>query len=250
MNKTFHRQSGSALAVVVVVLIVALIGALGYITYNNINNKDGKDTQNSSVTDSEHASAKTKEFKAKDAHVTFSYPENWTVKETPSIDSTAEWYVTDIKVLNENGETVAILATGGQFGGACDETAPRLAASTIVSDSVSIKGVENARFGYTIIEENGKAGVTFGLGNSKNNVIKAGDESVQCPGMAINYRYIFESEAEVLHGITFGLWYGQQRTDDPNTYKTFASVDDAKKYAQSDEFTQVKAMITSLKISQ
>lgn len=249
MIKNSQNQIGSAHIVIIVILVLAIIGALGFVVYRNFISKD---TQSNNVpvsknNDQREALPVTKEFRSQRHNITFKYPSSWTVVENIQVDSPPDWYGSDVKIKNEKNEIVAMLSTGGQFGGTCDDSMPLIPTSTIIKDNLELKGVVPVNFGYTIVET-GKEnfGVAFGLGEDK---ILTGNESVRCPGISINYRYIFNSENTSIGGMTFGLWYGESPSaDNPNTYRKFKSFSEAQSFSQSDEFKKIESTIKSLNI--
>jgi hypothetical protein len=250
MINNSQRQTGSALVIIIIILAILAVASVGYVFYQNFIGKDKQSTQATNSTDNsdqqKNASPK-KEFHSQEHNITFDYPSGWSVVEEVQEGNTSEWYASSVKVLNDKGETVALLSTGGQIGGLCDENAPFVSTSTIIKDSLELKGIGHINFGYTIVESSKDSyGVAFGL---LKDDLALGDNSVQCPGMSINYRYYLSSQNTALGGVGFGLWYAEsQNADDPNKHQIFKSFDEAKTYSQSDEFKQVKSTIESLSI--
>jgi hypothetical protein len=244
-----QKQQGNALVVVVIILTVAIIGALGYVLYQNFIPKGEQTNTTTNQTPNQQETVPlTKEFQSQVHNITFSYPIDWSVVEEVR-SNTDEWYASTVKVLNAQGKVVTALITGWEIGGTCSDEEPLLAVSTITKDPLELKGIGQTNFGYTIVETSKENyGVAFGLSDDR---LQLGDSSVRCPHMSINYRYYIKSTNQVLGGITFGLWYADvQREGDTNTYRMFNSLPDAKNYAQSEEFVQIKEMIETLRIGQ
>jgi Tfp pilus assembly major pilin PilA len=241
------KQQGNALiATLIVVLVVGILGIVGYLFYQNVMTKNGDSNTPITSTQQENTLT-TQEFRSSDHDITFSYPENWSVVEEVQEGNTADWYASSVKVLNAEGKMVAGLSTGGQIGGLCGEDAPDVSISTIIKDSLDLKGIGHTNFGYTIVATNSNNyGVAFGL---LKDDLPYGDSAVKCPGMSVNYRYYITSDTKSLGGMTFGLGYAEAQQDgDPNAHRLFESSEEAKAYSQSDEFKQVKTMIESLSI--
>jgi len=243
------KQQGNALAVtVIVILAIGILGTLAFLFHQNfiVKNDTVDKTSQPAPTERENTPL-TKEFRSKDHNIAFNYPEDWSVAEQVEDGNTAEWYASVVKVLDAQGKETAHLATGGQIGGLCSEDAPLIPISTIIKDPLELKGIGKTNFGYTIIETAANNyGIAFGL---LKDDLPFGNDSVKCPGMSVNYRYYVTSETKALGGITFGLWYAEaQQEGDPSAHQIFKSLDEAKAYAQSDEFKKIMEMIKSLSI--
>jgi len=250
MIKNPQTQQGSAHVVIIVILVVALIGALGFVFWQNFIKKDEVTQSTQSQTSTQQdVSPATKEFKSQEHNITFSYPGDWSVVESVDSGNTSEWYASRVSILNTQGKDVSYFSTGGQIGGLCGEDAPKVPIVTITKDPLELKGIGHTNFGYTIVETaTDNYGIAFGL--VKDN-LALGNDLVQCPTMSVNYRYYITSETKALGGMMFGLWYAEaQQEGDPSAHQIFASLDEAKAYAQSDEFKQIKKMIESLKIGE
>lgn len=247
-----NKQQGNALSVTIIIIIaVSILGVLGFLFYQNFMVKKDTVEESSQQLKPEQEviiPAPLKEYRSKSHNISFSYPDDWSLIEQVDEWNTDNWYVSSVKVLNVQGKEVASLGTGGQIGGLCSEDAPLIPVSTIIKDSINIEGISKANFGYTIIQgAPDNYGVAFGL---MNDDLILGDTSERCPHMSVNYKYYIRSKDEALGGIAFGIWYGEPQVDNPNTYLAFSSFDEAKAYAQSDEFKQIKSMIGSLRIGE
>ncbi len=249
MIQNSNKQQGNALLIILItILAIAILGTLGYLFYQNFVVKDKQSEASASNETQQEVTSVTKEFKSQEHGITFNYPEGWSVTEEQQEGNTADWYASSINIVNAEGVSVAGLNTGGQLGGLCDDEAPLISTSTIIKDPLDLKGVGKTNFGYTIVETStDNYGIAFGLAKDD---LPSGDKAVQCPGMSVNYRYNISSNTQALGGITFGRWYTEtQSTDNMNTHRTFKSFEEAKAYAQSDEFKQIKKMIESLSIN-
>ena len=238
------KQQGHAGLTVIIIIMLIILGVLGYLFYKNMLPKE-QQVGIDRAGESSQKAAETKEFRSKEHDITFHYPSDWTVEETFDDGNTAEWYASTVKVFDANHKELAMLGTGGQYGGACDENAaPFINISTIIKDPLDLEGVGKTNFGYTIVklgEDNYR--IAFGLAK---DVIAFGDSSVQCPAMAVNYNYIASSNLQVLGGIMFGQWYNEG--DNGVKHQSFTTLGEAKAYAKSDEFGKIKTMISSLAI--
>ena len=253
MTKNSLRQTGSAHIIIIVVLVVAVIGLLGFVFWQNLNKEEQSNTAPVQNSSQQEESVSTKEFKSQAHDITFSYPANWSVVESVESDSTPQWYVSYVEVLNAQGKVVSSLSTGGEIGGLCAEDSPLVPISTITKDSFELKGIGSTNFGYTIVETaTDNYGIAFGLlenDEPHDNDLQLGDDLVRCPGMSVNYHYYIKSNNAALGGMIVGLWYAEsQQEGDPKTHQIFKSLDEATAYAQSDEFKQIKKMINSLSI--
>ncbi len=242
-----EKSHGSAHAIIIICLVVALIGALGVLFYQNFIEK--KDASNTVATSSSSAGSQSpsgttvslKEFTSNKNLIQFFYPTSWSVKETIFTDQ-ADWYSSAIVIKDTEGKLVAELGTGGQFGGACDQDSPYANATTLENESASVKGVQDAHYGATIIaNEDGTYEVYYGLNNGE---LMVGTQKVQCPEMAVGYKYIVKANNSAIGSVTFGSW----NADSSEKLGTFSSYDAAKAYLSSDEMKQVKVMIASLTI--
>ena len=253
MIKNSLRQSGNAHVIIIIILVVAVVGLLGFVFWQNFIKNGQSDTALVQDTSQQETVSTTKEFKSQDHDITFSYPADWSVVERVETDNTPQWYVSYVDVLNAQGKVVSSLSTGGQIGGLCAEDSALVPISTIMKDPLELKGVGSTSFGYTIVETStNNYGIAFGLVENDephDNDLQLGDDSVRCPGMSVNYRYYIKSNNAALGGMTVGLWYAEaQREGDTKTHQIFKSSDEAKAYAESDEFKHVKKMIKSLSI--
>jgi len=253
MIKNSLKQTGSAHVVIIVILAVAVLGLLGFVFWQNFIVKDDQsDTVKTQDSLQQEVEPSTKEFQSRDHNITFKYPADWSVVEDVSADNTSEWYATRVDILNSEGKIVATLSTGGQIGGACSDDAPLIPTFTTIKDSLEVQGIGATGFGYTVVENAAdNYGIAFGLledAESHDNDLQLGNDLVRCPGMSINYHYIVTSGDPALGGIIFGSWYAEAQQDDLNARDSFTSLEDAKAYAQTDEFKQIEKTIKSLSI--
>lgn len=248
MVKYSQRKSGSAHIVIIIILIFVIVGALGFVFWKSFIKKDivTQSTQ-TQIVSQQDTTPSTKVFQSQDHDIKFSYPSGWSVVEDVDASNTTDWYVSSITVLNAEGSVVSSLGTGGQIGGLCSEDAPQVPIVTITKDPLELHGIGHTNFGYTIVETaKDNYGAAFGL---MKDDLPLGNDQVQCPNMSVNYRYYFSSDDKALGGMTFGAWYTETQLEGkPYVHHIFKSSDEAKAYAQSDEFKQIKKMIESLSI--
>lgn len=242
-------EKGNVIELVVIgVLVLTVVGLLVW-RFVGSNQTQTKTEQSSSEQSTESATAQAgtqaslKQFTSSKYLIRFNYPSSWSVKEVVNED-TADWYQSVVTVKNASGTTVAQLGTSGQFGGACTDDQPWQEATTVSDKATVIKGLETAHYGYTIVKGTDNSyGITYGLNNGE---LPVGVQKVQCPGMAVGYKYIVHSKTDPVGSMTFGSW----RVTEDAEVKTFTSFDEAKLYATSDEMKQVEVMIASLSIGE
>ena len=252
--KTPRRRT--ALVITLVVLGLVIIAAMVFVFLQKGMPQEATqspDTSNVSQSEDTEVSMEdqTKVFRTAQHNISFTHPAGWAVSETVSENSTPEWYATSVDIKNAMGQVIATLATGGQFGGLCSDDAPLINIYPRTDKPVIIPGIGETNFGSIIVERStSDYGIAFGLaqlplGNEKT--------AVRCPGMAVNYKFITKQSANLaLGGITFGTWYAEDISGQstPVRFKSFPSLDAAQSYLTSDEFTQLRTMITSLKVGE
>ena len=250
MNMSGTQRGSAVHIIIIVVLATLLVGLVGFVFWQNfIVQKDMPAVVETPVAAPEGTSELTtlKEFRTKQHDISFQYPQDWTVEELVDEGSTDMLYISSTQIKNAQGKLVAQLSLGGGVGGACDDEAPFIATSTFIKDELTVPGIGPTNFGYTAVDlgVDSKYGVTYGLADSD---LPFGDVSVQCPGMAVNYKYIVETANKPAVGsLIFGRWNNGANDD---TGVTFSSKADAEAYAKTEEFLQIKAMIESLKIGE
>jgi len=251
--KTPRRRT--ALVITLVVLGLLIIAGIVYVFLQKgmPQATQSPSPQNTSQTEGTDVpmEERTKQFRTAQHTITFTHPAGWAVSESVSENSTPEWYATTVDIKNAMGQVIATLATGGQFGGLCSDEAPLVNIFPRTDKPVVIPGIGETNFGSIIVERStSDYGIAFGLAQ-----LPLGTEAsaVRCPGMAVNYKFITKhSTNPALGGITFGTWYAENIEGQNSSirYKSFPSLDAAQNYLSSDEFVQLRAMITSLKIGE
>jgi len=241
-------QIGSIHVVVTICLVLALLTALGWIFWQNFLQKADTQSHKDMTTKTQTSQAKDKPvirtttFTSSKHLLRFDYPTGWLAKENITTDE-SDWYASSTTISNNNGMTLASLGTGGEFGGACDPASPSYTATTIDDTPLQLKGLQAVHYGYTIIEGTNKQyDIFYGLNDGS---LPKGTTQVQCPGIAIGYKYIVHvtSENKAISTVTFGSWGIAE-----GSQKSFNSIDEAKAYASSDDMQQVKTMVSSLSI--
>lgn len=249
--KTRHYEKGSAVTItLVILLIVGIAAALGYVAYGKFMAPKADEVTPSVTQDV----TTLKTFKTEKKGISFQYPADWTVSETVNDGSTDDYYQTLVTVKNSSGKTLAQLGTNGQVGGTCPADSPYQAIETTIKNSVELGKFKAAAFGYTIVQRTDDTyGATFGLvKNSSDMPISVGSASVQCPSMSVNYQYMIQSvDSSALGSVQFGLWYTELLNGSASGGigdLSFATLDEAKAYAETTEFQQVQAMIESIAV--
>lgn len=245
-----YKSTGSAHVIIIVCLVVALVGTLGVVFYQNVIQKRAASEQATSTSTTQSSSNTTDgtsvsltQFTSHKYLIRFNYPSSWSVSELVSEDQ-ADWYASVVTVKNDKGLTVAQLGTGGQFGGACDPSAPTITATTIIDNSVSAKGITTAHYGYTIVKsEDGTYVTYYGLNKAD---LPTGTQEVQCAGMSVGYHYITTVPSSPVGAITFGSWAASSDF----THPSFKTLEEAKANASSAEMKQVQDMISSISVGE
>ncbi len=241
-------QKGSTYVVVIICIVAALIAALAFILLQNFvlkpaDNTASKNTSTATDTKTTDTQESLAMFTSSKYQISFSYPKNWTVTENVTIDDTS-MYGSEVSVKNGDGVIVAALRTANQLGGACGDTATAaLATKTTIDDSLSIKGISSAHYGYTISKnENGKYKVLYyGLNNGS---VPVGDVDDPCLGMDIGFKYVVQAANTLLGSVTFGSW----AVSSDFTSTEFSTLKEAEDHATSADMKQVESMIKSLSI--
>ena len=144
---------------------------------------------------------------------------------------------------------------GGQVGGTCDPEAEenKTTIFTTFSDAVTIPGFTGTQpyFTYIAVErKDGTYGIAYGL---SNKVYQVGQAPAACVGMSVNYSFLNSLKDSPMGNLMFGVWYENDPSKTDTTYGTvkntsFDNLDDAKAYADSEEFGKIASVIKSLKL--
>jgi hypothetical protein len=233
MNKN-NKQSGSANLVIVIMVVVAIVGALVYACYQKFSSnsrEENKATSNSIDSSSKEGSYKT--YTTDKYNVSFQYPSDWSVSGGRVGDDSQYQY--DASVKNSAGNTVAQFQINIPGGGVCDtpsqyftiESEPTSLSILAYRDSVRIN--TTATFSFNVIKDSdGTYGAHFGLTDLNGGLV--------CEN-AFNYYIATNIDGLDLLGFANNII----------ETKKFSSIDDARKYAKSDEYAKIKKMIMSLK---
>lgn len=244
-----QKQSGFAhLIIITVILAIGLIGTLGYVYYQNFIAKKADDTSkapavntngknNDVTTKSEVVTYKT--YTTDKYNISFKYPSSWSIEEKKYGDDS--FYVRNVEMKNAEGVTIANFAVGMQLGGTCEVqsnyTIIDSEATKFQSDAYTSNGsriTKSAALSFTVIEnEDGGYGVHYGLSDQYTEL--------GATGKVCGNTFYYNIHPK-LEGI-FGLSFGDSVT---GGLKQFSSINDAKKYIDSDEYKAIKKMILSL----
>lgn len=249
MNKQKY-QSGFAHLAIIIVLIVALLGTLGFVYYQNfVAKKDDQTTKTATSSSNKDTSAKIvatnyKTYTDNVFNASFQYPENWTVSSVDVPMTDYPHWNRSVEVKNEKGLVISklILGVSGLGGSCADENGNARTTKYSVLDSTvsSIKAKESVAVNFVIGPSNNsqKGDYVAYLGMS-DTYTNNGDYQV-----CVFYN-LFESSIETGNGdgylIDFGSGYSYA------IY--FATIDDAKKYMQSDEYKEIKKMLLSFNLN-
>ena len=183
-------------------------------------------------------------FTSDDAKVSFDYPAVWSVS-TPA--GAAGSGAVDVDVANEDAVVVASLHFGpsGGLGGACQGPVPYEVLDTV---EVNLpyqpsKGSVTPRFAFRALQEANHVTASYGLTSTL-----AGQGGTTCMfynvvnGPAESPMYSFADAFQVTVG-------GSEEAPNRKGAKTFPSMDAARAYMQTPEYSNAKRMITSLKIT-
>jgi hypothetical protein len=163
-------------------------------------------------------------------NISFKYPSSWSIDEKKSGDDSI-YYHRNVEIKNSDGEVVAHFVVGMQLGGGCNTPS-----SYTVIDSVETKfqSYKPTSLSFTVIEnEGGGYGVHYGLSDEYTAL---GATGKVCSN---TFYYSFSPRKNDIPGISFG-------DSVTGGLKRFSTIDDAKKYVNSDEYKEIKKMILSL----
>ena len=252
MNKQKY-QSGFAHLAIIIVLIVALLGTLGFVYYQNfVAKKDDQTTKTATSSSNKDTSAKIvatnyKTYTDSEFNASFQYPEKWTVGSVNIPLADDPHWNRGVEVKNESGEIVAELILGvSGLGGTCaDENGnPVLSNFTVLDSSPStIKAKMPISMFYIVSgadDRHNEVGyqATYGLSDT---YITNKDYQV------CMFYNLFDSNIDNGQGSNYLISFGN---DISNYYgKYFKSLDDAKKYIQSDEYKEIKKMLLSFNLN-
>jgi len=178
MNK--QNQNGSALVILIIILIVAIIAALGFVLWQNFITEDNtsvQDTSKNSNQDELVIKSKTAQIDSTfPANLSWTYPENWSIKSEGSgpkqpSDTTTQ----KITLTSPNGkyEVIYYVGINGGLGGTCEPGGDALK----LVQRTAVPNFNKALFMETIAEASD--GFRYNSGLFKNNEdiqnVKEGD---------------------------------------------------------------------------
>ncbi|NYD79440.1 hypothetical protein [Arthrobacter cupressi] len=183
-------------------------------------------------------------YTSPDGRVTFDYPQQWTVR---AKESSAPGEIR-LTVHDAEGKKLAELvygSQGGGLGGGCATPVPYTVldyAEVSLPYNKAFEGVITPRFAYRAMETNGRVLASYGLTSTVG-----GADGKACSiynvvnGPAESPSYMFASGAQMRADFSDAEAQAQG-------VMTFATMDEAINYRNSEEYRLLKAMITSLKI--
>lgn len=124
MNK--QKQKGSALVILTIILVIAIVAALGFVVWQNITKKDSTSFQEPSNNNTAEPVVKSKTAQIDPtfpAKLSWTYPENWTIKsegsgpKNPSDTVTQKFTLTSP---NNKYEVIYYVGINGGLGGTCE----------------------------------------------------------------------------------------------------------------------------------
>jgi|GEM_PF-2235803 len=183
-------------------------------------------------------------YTSPDGRVSFNYPAAWTVQTKESSTPGA----VNLAVKDASGKKLAELAfgtQGGGLGGSCGQYVPYTVldyAEVPLPYNEAFEGVITPRFAYRAMESNGKVLASYGLTSTVG-----GADGKAC----LIYNVVNGPEESPIYMFASGLQMTAGLSDADAKAAgvlVFNTMDEAVAYRNSEEYKQVKAMITSLKI--
>lgn len=165
MNKSLHRQSGSAHIVIIIILVVAILGALGFVFWQNFLQPKATPqvitSETSAQTQEKPSPAATDYESYSNAEYSFSYPKDgWTVKEAEDT-GTDSGIITPTVYSGDYAQQGMTLDAGALVGVYASVTT-----NTFDEEFTSIKESETT-FGLKDIKKttiNGETAITYNSG--------------------------------------------------------------------------------------
>jgi len=243
-----QKQFGFAhLIIITAILAIGLVGTLGFLYYQNFIVKKADETSktptDSNKKDSEDTGTTVatvyNTYTTDKYNISFKYPSSWSIDEKKYGDDS--FYVRNVEIKNAEGEVVTNFAVGMQLGGTCeigsnytviDSTETKFQSYSYTNNGSRI--TKPASLSFTVIENKGGGyGVHYGLSDQYTVL---GTTGKVCRN---TFYYNIHPYIDGINGLSFG-------DSVTGGLKQFSSIDDAKKYINSDEYNEIKKMILSL----
>lgn len=220
-NKT-SKQTGSVFLIIVIVLTIAIIGVVGFVFWQNYSsNHMATPAKNTQTQKTEQPVVTYKTYKG-DTTIAFLYPSTWKVSGVTvmGIDRT-------LNITADGGDMITLESGAQGIGGTCGPS-NILTYSTIDVVPTSLKTPRATTLSFTTTKQaDGTYSAIYGL----TDVYTRLGDTQTCGN---TFHYYFDSGNSGYYLIGF------------SGKKQFASLDDAKKFIASDEYTAIKKMILSL----
>lgn len=235
----------STMIVVGSLVVIVLIALVGFMLWQSSQQQVNENTLDETETIST-SEAGTKVFTSAAHNISFTYPSSWSVSEKIPENEVTNYHST-VTIANSEGEKVAFLRTALQVGGGCPADEPLETVEVLANDPATLEGLDGVHVGVVALQrQSGEYSLAYGI---NKGTYKEGSVQVRCPRF-VNYDFMHELPVPV-RSVMFGVWASegeQNSAEDGYRAKTFATIDDAKKYLTSDEYIQIERMITSLSI--
>ena len=219
MLNNSSKQTGSA-PIIIVAIILIILGVLGFVLWENISHSN---TSQGSTSTAQASVPVTYRTYRDDANtISFQYPSTWNLGTVSAsgIDRT-------ISITTDEGNVITLESGAQGVGGTCGGLNIPIR-STIDVVPTAFKTPKTTTLSFTVTGNgDGTYKATYGL---TDEYTKLGDEQV-CDNV---FYYYFDSGNPNYHLVGF------------SGKKQFASLDDAKKFITSDEYSAIKKMILSL----
>lgn len=238
------NQSGFAhLMIITVILGLGLVGTLGFVFYQNfiavtktpVVSKDEK-------TVDKQAENVYKTFTDEKYNYSFKYLDKWTLGPINVVETDPEYQYMNrmMDVKNENGEVMATLTVGvSGLGGTCSgmDEADIPTYTVLDSEKSMVKASKPVAFDFMVKPSDGVDGAYYAGYGLTDTYIRLGDFEHVCLGYNLfNSNLNTGYKGNMIISFSNGVTMGNKR---------FASLDDAKKYMESDEYKEIKKMILS-----
>lgn len=239
MNKK-QSQSGFAHLAIIIVLVVVLLGTLGFVYWQNFMQPktDTTETINSTITNTYKTYADEK------YNYSFKYLDKWTLGPIRGGYPGDQYINRNMDVKNENGEVVATLIVGvDSLGGMCGGPDTTWPVRTVLDfEPSSIAAEKPVTFSFIVTPTKDSAGsysASYGL---TDKYTRLGVFEKDCLGYILFTANTIKDNLGSGRVISFGDYY---TLSDENHNKRFDTIDDARKYIESNEYKEIKKMLLS-----
>jgi hypothetical protein len=227
MISKITSQKGSAHIIVTIILVVMLLGVLGFVFWQNFVNKS-TNTQPAPSTETEENISKEVTYKTyqTDTHpISFQYPEAWSIENEKSDDQSG--FFRSLSIVTDTGNEMSFSVGNQGVGGTCSENST-VTRSTIDVATTTLPSPQSTTLSYTITANaDGSYDAIYGLTDTYTEL---GDKAA-CD---TTFYYLFDSGNSTYMLMNF------------SGKKHFASLDTARQYITSDEYSAIKKTILTL----